>query len=430
MRVSCCDLHNRRAVPRIGPTKNSMATAPDNTVLEGHRVAVVGKLASMSKREAERLIRQNGGTVFEALTDSVTLVVIGEDGLPVDLADRLGDEFDDSVRAAAQRGSLEVIAESELWRRLGLLDDDQDNVQRLYTPAMLADLIGVPLSVVRRWHRRGLIVPARVVRRLPYFDFQEIATARRLAEMLSAGASPQAIEKKLATLARYCPNVERPIAQLSVIVEGKDLLLRQDGGLIEPGGQLRIDFAAAESPGGDESSADSEGGEAIELEPRRDVSPAEATPDEMLQLAGRLEDEGHFGEAVEMYRAALVASGPKADVCFLLAELLYRMGQSAAARERYYMAIELDEEFVEARANLGCVLAEGGESELAVAAFEGALRFHSDYPDAHYHLARLLDELGREADARQHWQDFLTLAPDSPWADEAGRRLADESPRE
>ncbi len=55
------------------------------------------------------------------------------------------------------------------------------------------------------------------------------------------------------------------------------------------------------------------------------------------------------------------------------------------------MAIELDEDFVEARSNLGCVLEEQGETALAEAAFRGALEYHPDYADAHYHLAKLLD---------------------------------------
>ena len=87
------------------------------------------------------------------------------------------------------------------------------------------------------------------------------------------------------------------------------------------------------------------------------------------------------------------------------------------------MAIELDEEYVEARANLGCVLIELGHRELAVAAFQGALASHADYPDVHYHLARLLDSLGRESEAEHHWLQFLELSPDSPWADEAAERL-------
>ena len=40
--------------------------------------------------------------------------------------------------------------------------------------------------------------------------------------------------------------MERHLAQLSVIIEGKEVLLRQGDGLIEPGGQLRLDFEAAE----------------------------------------------------------------------------------------------------------------------------------------------------------------------------------------
>ena len=90
------------------------------------------------------------------------------------------------------------------------------------------------------------------------------------------------------------------------------------------------------------------------------------------------------------------------------------------------MAIELDEDYVEARANLGCVLAEMGERELAVAAFEGALAQHPEYADVHFHLARTLDELDRAAEARHHWQTFLLLSPESPWGDEARQRLAGE----
>ena len=53
---------------------------------------------------------------------------------------------------------------------------------------------------------------------------------------------------------------------------------------------------------------------------------------------------------------------------------------------------------------------------------------HEDYADAHYHLARLLDDLERDIEAEHHWKRFLELAPDSPWAGEAGTRLSKPSP--
>ena len=94
-------------------------------------------------------------------------------------------------------------------------------IQRLYTPAMLAELLHVPVAAIRRWHRCKLIVPNQEVRRLPYFDVPEVATAQRLAQLLRAGVSPQDIEKKLADLARLLPGVERPLLHPSVIVQGQ-----------------------------------------------------------------------------------------------------------------------------------------------------------------------------------------------------------------
>jgi tetratricopeptide (TPR) repeat protein len=350
--------------------------------------------------------------------------VVGEHSLPIATEDGADDWLDRPTREAAEQGRLEVLSENQFWERLGLVDHQAD-IHHLYTPAILARLLDVPLAVIRRWHRRGLIVPVREVRKLPYFDFQEVATARRLAELLAAGVSPRAIEKKLEALGRYLPDVERPLAQLSVIVQGKEILLRQGDGLIEPGGQLRFDFEAAET-------STSEGPESpepgltrafVSLSQHRAGDDAPATPEELCRMAAEMEEEGNLEAAADLYRAALASAGPSAEVCFQLAELLYRLGDVGAARERYYMAIELDEDYVEARANLGCVLAETGHADLAAAAFEGALRFHPDYADVHYHLARLLDDLQRGDEAADHWRAFSHLAPDSPWAEEARQRL-------
>jgi len=424
-------------------------------VLQGTRIAFVGKLASMSKREAARLVRQQGAVVAERPDASVDLVVVGEEGLPLGDAVDPDELFDAETRRAVEQGSVRVVPETELWQRLGLVEAEQDvrrlytpatetelwqrlglveaeqDVRRLYTPAMLAELLGVPVAVIRRWHRRGLIVPVREVRRLPYFDFQEVATARRLAELLAAGMSPGAIEKKLAALARYLPGVGRPLAQLSVIIEGKEILLRQGDGLIEPGGQLRFDFEAAEQQQAlgetaDEVPCDVHAVLPLALRPDGDLAPT--SPQELCRMAARLEDEGQLEAAVEMYRAAMAAAGPVPEVCFQVAELLYRLGDLGGARERYFTTIELDENYVEARANLGCVLAETGQRELAVAAFQGALAYHADYADVHYHLARTLDDLARGDEAETHWRAFLNLAPDSPWADQARSRLAGRLP--
>lgn len=288
---------------------------------------------------------------------------------------------------------------------------------------MLAELLHLPVTVVRGWQRRGLIRPACTVRRLAYFNFEEVTAARRLAELRSAGVSAQTIEKKLAAIRRVMPGVQRPLAELSVVIEGKELLLRQNDGLVDPLGQLRIDFDAAHN-GSSVADDEEAAAQAVLSISRGHVDRSSASPGQMLDWAAQLEEDDQLEAAAEMLRAALAAGGAKPEICFHLAELLYRLGDLPAARERYYMATELDEDYVEARANLGCVLAELGHAELAVAAFQGALVYHADYADVHYHLARALDALDRHDEAESHWRAFLELAADSPWADEATQRVS------
>ena len=330
---------------------------------------------------------------------------------------------------AAGHATLEK--ESDFWHRLGLVEDEP-GVKRLYTPAMLADLLQVPVTAIRRWHRNGTLVACRNVRRLPYFDFVEVGVARLLAELLNAGCSFAAIDRQLAELRRALPEVTRPLRDSSIVISGNRLFLRQGEELTEPGGQRLIDFDKAEEVDKEGDSAEhllsiTEGTRPSFETFTEDLPEAFSTLDQLQQEAQELEDQGELERAAEVYRTLLVAGGPTADCHFALADVLYRMGDLSAARERYYAAIELDEEYVEARANLGSVLVENNELELAVAAFQGALTFHPDYADVHYHLANTLERLDRADEALLHWRAFLALAPESPWAESAKERLGSEA---
>jgi tetratricopeptide (TPR) repeat protein len=409
----------------MATSPQSPATASDaEQGLHGQRVVFVGKLAGMTRPEARQAVISQGGEVLGLgdETTSATLVILGDDY--ADLASAL-----DADSAIHQRLSQEVaegratlLRESELWHRLGMVEDDHD-VRRLYTPAMLADLLEVPVAAVRRWHRFGTLQACRSVRRLPYFDFVEVAVARHLAALLKAGCSLRVIERKLGELSRSLPEEPRPLCNSAVVVSGRQLFLRRGDDLSEPHGQLLIDF---DKP----SNTDEECGVQEQLlsissagMPIREsadlVTESLSMLDQLQQEAVEWEDEGELERAAETYRTILVAGGPTAEIHFALADVLYRMGDLPAARERYYAAVEQDEEYVEARANLGSVLAENNELELAVAAFQGALAYHPDYADVHYHLANSLERLSRHEEAKRHWHTFLMLAPESPWAENA-----------
>ena len=407
-------------------TSTSLATARR---LAGERVVLIGRFASMSQRDAQALIVQQGGRTADRIMGDTSLIAVADDDQEAYRVAQAAIAEDSAAQSALAAGTLEIIGETELWARLGLIDTG-DGVSRLHTPAMLAELLNVPVEAIRRWHRQRYLRESRQVRRLPYFDFREVAVARRLAELFHAGCSLRVIDRRMGEIERQFPKLDRPLAELSLVVQGRQLLLRHGDDLSEPGGQLLIDFGVPPedaSPEGDDQPAalpwpltalaDDSSVASVDGVKRLDSG-------ELLAMAVDLEDQGDLKAAAEIYRTILAVFGPTAETNFTLAELLYRCGDRTAARERYYAAIELDEDYVEARANLGCLLAEEEESELAIAAFRGALAYHADYADVHYHLADTLDRAGSPAEAIHHWQRFLELAPSSPWAQHARQRLS------
>src|SRR6185295_5929423 len=141
--------------------------------------------------------------------------------------------FDDDARARIARGEIEIVCESDLWTRLGLVDMGH-GIERLYTAAMLAELVDVPVAAIRQWHRRGALRAKREIRRLAYFDFEEVRVARKLAQLLHAGCSLSALNRQLETLSRLLADLPRPLTDPAVVVEGRRLFIRRGEGLAEP----------------------------------------------------------------------------------------------------------------------------------------------------------------------------------------------------
>ena len=188
-----------------------------NELLLGRGVAFVGSLGGVTRQQAKRIVKSAGGVSCKLSDPKLNLVVLGADELPD--GDPL-DQLTADQRLAVEEGRIEVIDETQFWEKLGLVDAEQ-NVHRLYTPAMLGQLLEISVAKVRNWYRRGLLVPVREIHQLPYFDFQEISIARHLLQLTSAGASTGKIVRHLQELSERHPDVDRPLSQLSVLVDGK-----------------------------------------------------------------------------------------------------------------------------------------------------------------------------------------------------------------
>ena len=427
-----------------GPPASRVASSP---TLAGERVSFTGTLASMTHQQAHELAQQHGGTAAQHVSRQTTMLVVGEEGWPLEPDGHPSVKLQDASRLQQEGLPLRIVNESD-WLRLLGLDGRCREVHALYTPAMLSRSLDVPIGTIRRWERLGLIRPVKKVFRLPYFDYAEAAGVRRLNELLNAGVPRAQLEASLTKIHDLLPGVERPLAQLNLLAQDARLVARDDHGLFEPStGQRHFDFFPDEASQGQRAGGGSDpaNDEAVVSFQAASRSAAAARP--ALQSSPAADARTNWSaeqwfaegcrhldchrpdEAIEAFRLALMERPDSPETHFHLAEALFRAGSSEAALERYYAAVETDHNYLEAWVQIGSLLAGRGDFEPALDALNLALSIHADYPDAHWQVADVLLQLGRTEEAVDHWRSYLEFDTRGPWADEARQRLEEFGPQ-
>ncbi len=423
-----------------GPMPDTITSSP---CLHGERVTFTGTLASMTHKEAADLVAKNGGTAVSSVSGQTTMLVVGDEGWPLEADGQTSQKLELAEQQISTGANLRIISESDWLHLLELAD--RDAVHRAYTPAMLSQLLGVSVNSIRRWERLGLIRAVRKVHRLPYFDFTEVANARRMSELLLQGVSPEQLQSSLAKISRSLPGTDRPLEQLNLLVQDSELILRDERGIMEAvSGQRLLDFDTNPTELSSESVSvplpDDEDGP-VRL-PVPEDNRVDWSADEWFYEGCRLSDCIEHEAAVEAFRMSLMTLGHEArqgrqvrrDACgddphpaeisFHLADALYCCGKTTAALERYYSAVEHDPHYLEAWIQLGCLLEEQGTTDRALDAFRIALDVHPDYPDANLHIANAYERIGDLISAREHWSRYLQFDSRGPWAEHARARLA------
>ncbi|MCI0683290.1 MAG: tetratricopeptide repeat protein [Gemmataceae bacterium] len=358
----------------------------------------------MARAEAQALVRSLGGQPENSVTRRTSILVVGQEGWPLQKDGQLTRKLQMAKKAAVLGHRVAVVGELDWLDDLGL-GDQANHIRRRFTLGQLGTLLKIPRSRLQAWMRAGLVAPVESVQGVKYFAYQQVANLRSLWEMTQSGVTIADLRHSLHRLAKWFPSVSSACPSASLLEQQGQILVRLDNGtLAEPSGQLQLDF-------GDDH-------EAVAAQSPKDLSAAE-----WLKRGCACEESGNLDDAARAYRQALFAGGPQADACFNLGNVLYNLGQLGQAAERYRQALELDHAFAAAWNNLGNVLAELGEHDEAIAAFEQALQTCPDYADAHYGLADTLQTVNRFLDARPHWKEYLRLEPMGEWAVYARRCL-------
>lgn len=279
-----------------------------------------------------------------------------------------------------------------------------------YSLGDAARILKVSPARLRYWERTDLVHPqAEDAQAL--FEFRDLVCVRGILSLLEQGVPLRRIRRNVEILRDRLPEVDDPLRSLRVWVEGSErMVVRHEGVLLEPDGQMVLDFAGPEG--------DREPPEPIEL---RKV---DAIATQCFERGCRLDgDPATYDEAISAYRKGIELDPEFADCHCNLGAVYYNRGDRVQARLCFERCLEIDAQHVEAHFNLANLLEEGGRDQLALHHYLEALKADPLYPDLHINLALLYEKLARPRDSERHWRRYLRLAPDGAWASIARQRL-------
>lgn len=245
--------------------------------------------------------------------------------------------------------------------------------------------------------------------------------------LVDRGISVRRIRRAVAVLQENLPDLDDPLAALRLWSDGSErIVVQHQGGLIEPEGQMVLDFSGASTALGEPSPID-------RRQDQRNGKPGtESFVEVMTQFergCGFDSDPATYKEAISAYERCLEMDPSFADAHCNLGAVLYNSGETTPARRCFERCLEIDPRHVEAHFNLANLLEEIQCDEMALSHYRAALRSDPFYAELHVNMALLYERLAAPDSSRDHWRRYLQLDPTGTWADVARERLGAKPPR-
>jgi tetratricopeptide (TPR) repeat protein len=256
------------------------------------------------------------------------------------------------------------------------------------------------------WERAGIIPQQQS------YSFQDLGQLRTL-RILREEAVPLASIRHSIVAMKAVAGMANPLLEASLVRTGARLAFRHCGAMVDPiRRQLLFDFERLEQMGGPSASS----------EPAPLRRPAAGDPrgvQEMFLAAVQAEEASEKSRAIKLYQEIMERDPSFAPAWINLGTIHFHLREFGWAEQLYRRATEIDPNYVLAFFDLGNVLDELQRLDESIAAYRRAVELAPGYADAHYNIALAHERRGEARPALRHWQAYVRLDKDGPWAEHA-----------
>jgi tetratricopeptide (TPR) repeat protein len=290
----------------------------------------------------------------------------------------------------------------------------REPVTDLFTLTEVAKLLGVSTGRLRSLDKNRIVTPSGRRRGRRAYTFQDVIALRAARDLLARKVRLRDVAKAITKIREALPRVTRPLSELSIVSDGRQVVVRTDAGVYEPAtGQMMLDFDVRTLRD-----------DVVRvLRPNAGKERARTAYDLYVKASQLDESPATVAEAERLYRQAIEIDPWLAIAYTNLGNICFRRNEEDAAVVLYKKALTIDTVQPEAQYNLGYVMLERGHADDAIRFFRGAIQSDPRFADAYFNLAMAFEQVGNPDEARPCWRRYLELEPTGTWADIARRHL-------
>jgi tetratricopeptide (TPR) repeat protein len=278
----------------------------------------------------------------------------------------------------------------------------------------VARLLSMSTGRVRTLHKSGIVAPTGRRRGHRAYTFQDLIALRAARDLLAKRVRLRDVARAIDSIRRALPKVTRPLAELSIVSDGRKVVLKSPSGTYEPiTGQMLLDF---------EVRALRDDVVRI-LRPNAGKARARTAYDTYVRASQLDEDPATLDEAEALYKRAIELDPWLAIAYTNLGNICFRRGEEDEALALYKKALQIDRAQPEAQYNLGYVMLERGQPADAIEFFLGAIKSDPRFADAYFNLAMAYEQTDQADKARPCWRKYLEIEPTGTWAEIARKHL-------